>query len=62
MSKLNKTRCHAIPRLFGYKRYKHVFKHRIYMEYCPYKDLSVLLRRYSRFRFVHVDLCFGIDF
>ena len=52
MSKLNKTSCHAIPRLFAYKRYPHVYKHRIYMEHCPFKDLSVLCSRYSRFRSV----------
>ena len=52
MSKLNKARCQAIPRLFNYRRYKHVYKHRMYMEYCPYKDLSVLITRYRRFRFV----------
>ena len=52
MSELNKANCHAIPRLFKYKRYPHVYKHRIYMEFCPYKDLEVLCSRYSRFKFV----------
>lgn len=55
MSKLNKKHCHAIPRLFNYKRYPLVRKQRIYMEYCPFKDLLVLQSRYSRFRFVTVD-------
>lgn len=52
MSRLNKTRCHAVPRLFNYKRYPHVYKHRFYMEYCPFQDLSILCKRYGRFRFV----------
>ena len=52
MSKLNKKHCHAIPRLFNYKRYPLVYKQRFYMEYCPFQDLSVLCSRYSRFRFV----------
>ena len=50
MSRLNKSRCHAIPRLYHYRRYKHVYRHRLYMEFCPYRDLSVLLSRYRRFR------------
>lgn len=50
MAKLNKTRCHAIPRLFNYKRYPHVHKHRVYMEFCPHGDLAVLQSRYARFR------------
>ena len=54
MSKLNKKRCHAIPRLFNYKRYPLVGKQRIYMEYCPFQDLSVLRSRYGRFRFVTI--------
>lgn len=52
MRKLNKKECHAVPRLFNYKRYAHVYKHRMYMEFCPFKDLSVLCGRYARFRFV----------
>ena len=52
MSKLNKVKCHAIPRLFNYKRYPHHYKHRMYMEYCPFNDLSVICERYRRFRFV----------
>ena len=55
MSKLNKKHCHAIPRLFNYKRYPLVWKTRIYMEYCPFRDLSVLRSRYSRFRFVAIE-------
>ena len=56
MSMLNKRHCYAIPRLFNYKRYAHAYKHRIYMEFCPFKDLSVLCKRYCRFRFVTSDL------
>ena len=52
MSKLNKAKCHAITRLFNYKRYPQVYKHRIYMEFCPHNDLDRLIKRYSRFRFV----------
>ena len=52
MSKLNKAKCHAITRLFNYKRYPHVYKHRIYMEFCPHNDLDRLINRYSGFRFV----------
>ena len=52
MSKLNKAKCHAITRLFNYKRYPHVYKHRMYMEFCPHNDLDRLIKRYSRFRFV----------
>ena len=52
MSKLNKAECHAITRLFNYKRYSHVYKHRMYMEFCPHKDLDTLIKRYSGFRFV----------
>ena len=52
MSKLNKAKCHAITRLFNYKRYPHVYKHRMYMEFCPHNDLNRLIMRYSRFRFV----------
>ena len=55
MSKLNKKHCHAIPRLFNYKRYPLVGKQRIYMEYCPFRDLSVLRSRYNRFRFVTIE-------
>ncbi len=55
MSILNKTNCHAIPRLLNYKRYPFERKHRMYMEYCPFRDLSVLCKRYRRFRFVTID-------
>ena len=55
MSKLNKKHCHAIPRLFNYKRYPLVWKHRLYMEYCPFRDLSGLRSRYNQFRFVTID-------
>ena len=55
MSKLNKKHCHAIPRLFNYKRYPLEGKHRIYMEYCPFHDLAVLWSRYNRFRSVTVN-------
>ena len=56
MSKLNKTKCYAIPRLFNYKRYPNHTRHRMYMEYCPFKDLSVLCNRYRGFRFVTPDI------
>ena len=52
MSKLNKANCHAITRLIDYKRYPHVYKHRMYMEFCPHNDLDRLIKRYSGFRFV----------
>ena len=52
MSKLNKAKCHAITRLYNYRRYPHVYKHRIYMEFCPHNDLDRLIKRYTRFRFV----------
>lgn len=56
MSKLNKIHCYAIPRLFNYKRYPHVYKHRMYMEYCSFNDLAVLCKRYTRFRLVTDDV------
>ena len=52
MQRMNKTNCEAVPELLAYKRYKHVRKHRIYMEFCPYSDLEALSLRYKRFRFV----------
>ena len=56
MSILNREECYAIPRLFKYKRYPLDRKHRMYMEYCPFKDLSVLCKRYRKFRFVTTDV------
>lgn len=55
MSKINKADCYAIPRLFNYKRYPTYRKHRMYMEFCPFKDLSVLCKRYRGFRLVITD-------
>lgn len=52
MRRLNKTGCQAVPKLIAYKRYMHVRKHRIYMEYCPYGDLVTLNVNYKRFRLV----------
>lgn len=52
MRRMNKTDCEAVPDLIAYKRYKHVRKHRIYMEFCPYNDLATLSLNYKRFRFV----------
>ena len=54
MRRLNKTDCPAVPNLIAYKRYMHVRKHRIYMEFCPYSDLATLSLNYKRFRSVHV--------
>ncbi len=56
MRRMEKTDCQAVPKLIAYKRYAHVRKHRIYMEYCPYSDLDVLDINYKRFRFVNPDL------
>ena len=56
MSQMNKAGCYAIPRLFNYKRYPTFRKHRIYMEFCPFKDLSVLCERYRAFRSVVTDI------
>ena len=53
MQRMNKTNCDVIPELIAYKRYMHVRKHRIYMEFCPYSDLATLSLRYKRFRFVN---------
>ena len=52
MSLLDQAHCHAIPRLYGYKRYPHVCKHRMYMEFCPYDDLWNLCNRYRNAGFV----------
>ena len=56
MRRLNKTDCRAVPKLIAYKRYNHVRKHRIYMEFCHYSDLATLNLNYKRFRFVHAHL------
>ena len=49
MRRMNKTDCHAVPNLIGYKRYVRVEKHRIYMEFCPHGDLEFLNIKYKRF-------------
>ena len=51
MRRMNKTNCEVVPELKAYKRYMHVRKHRIYMEFCPYGDLATLNLNYKRFRF-----------
>lgn len=56
MRRMNKTDCQTVPELFAYKRYMHVRKHRIYMEYCPHSDLATLNLNYKRFRFVNPNL------
>ena len=60
MSRLNKAKCHALTRLINYKRYPHVYKHRLYLEFCPHNDLDKLIKRYSRFRFVVPGLLAGL--
>lgn len=50
MKRMNNTNCEAVPELIAYRRYIHVRKHRIYMEFCPYRDLAALNLRYKRFR------------
>ena len=50
MKRMNNTNCKAVPELRAYRRYMHVRKHRIYMEFCPYRDLAALNLRYKRFR------------
>ena len=52
MQRMNNTNCEAVPELIAYRRYMHVRKHRIYMEFCPYSDLEALNLKYKRFRFV----------
>ena len=52
MRRMNNTRCHAVPKLIAFKRYVRAKKHRIYMEFCPYSDLTALNVNYKRFRFV----------
>ena len=52
MRRMNNTDCQVVPDLISYKRYVHVRKHRIYMEYCPHGDLATLNLNYKRFRFV----------
>ena len=52
MRRMNQAGCQAVPDLIAYKRYVHVRKHRIYMEFCPYGDLAMLNLNYKRFRFV----------
>lgn len=56
MRRMNNTGCQAVPQLIAYKRYMHVRKHRIYMEYCPHGDLAALNLNYKRFRFVNCYL------
>ena len=53
MRRMIKADCQAVPDLIAYKRYVHVRKHRIYMEFCPYGDLATLSLNYERFRFVN---------
>lgn len=53
MRRMNKTDCQAVPHLIDYKRYSHVRKHRIYMEFCPHSDLAKLDLNYKRFRSVN---------
>ena len=53
MRRMNNTDCQSVPDLITYKRYMHVRKHRIYMEYCPYSDLERLNLNYKRFRLVN---------
>ena len=53
MQRMKKTGCQSVPELIDYKRYIHVRKHRIYMEFCPYKDLFELNLNYCKFRLVH---------
>ena len=52
MRRMNQAGCQAVPDLIAYKRYVHVRKHRIYMEFCPCGDLAILNLNYKRFRFV----------
>lgn len=56
MRRMNNTNCQAVPKLIAYKRYIHVRKHRIYMEFCPYSDLATLSLKYKRFRFVNTRI------
>lgn len=56
MCRMNNTNCQAVPKLIAYKRYVPVRKHRIYMEFCPYSDLTALNLNYKRFRFVNSHL------
>lgn len=56
MRRMDNTNCQAVPKLIGYKRYLHVRKHRIYMEFCPHSDLATLSLNYKRFRFVKPHL------
>ena len=56
MRRMNNTNCQAVPKLIAYKRYMHVRKHRIYMEFCPHSDLATLNLNYKRFRFVNPHL------
>ena len=58
MRRLNKTDCQAVPDLIAYRRYMHVRKHRIYMEFCHFGDLATLDLNYKRFRSVHA--CFQL--
>ena len=53
MQRMKKTDCKVVPELITYRRYMHVRKHRIYMEFCPYSDLAALNLRYKRFRSVN---------
>ena len=56
MQSMNTTKCRAVPELLAYKRYPHVRKHRIYMEFCPYSDLATLNSKYQRFRYLNPRL------
>ena len=53
MQRMKKTDCNVVPELITYRRYSHVRKHRVYMEFCPYSDLAALNLKYKRFRFVN---------
>ena len=60
MRRMNNTNCQAVPKLIAYKRYMHVRKHRIYMEFCPHSDLTTLNLNYKRFRFVNHKFHFNL--
>ncbi|KAK0509162.1 hypothetical protein JMJ35_008533 [Cladonia borealis] len=49
MEKMKTTKIRGLVRLINYKRYHRKRIHRIYMEFCPYGDLSRLIERYRRF-------------
>ena len=61
MMAMRKTNCISALRLRKYRRYPYQHCHRLYLEYCPYGDLSILIDRYRRHRQVDHLVSIGLS-